>query len=108
MAWNFSGRTSCSGGHRSHFVSIYDCRGRQGVVHGRVRVFYWFLKRVLGGPLLRILFRPWVCGLDNLPTEGPAIIEGNHNHFMVLIFVALLATRLVFSFTNKDADDDHD
>src|SRR5699024_7245399 len=101
MAWNFSGRTSCPGDHRSHFVSIYDCRGRQGVVHGRVRVFYWFLKRVLAGPILRILFRPWVRGLDNLPTEGPAIIAGNHNHFMDSIFVPLLAPRPVVYLAKK-------
>lgn len=65
-------------------------------------MFYWFLKRVLAGPLLRILFRPWVRGLDNLPTEGPAIIAGNHNHFMDSIFVPLLAPRPVVYLAKKD------
>src|SRR5699024_8873939 len=54
------------------------------------------------GPLLRILFRPWVRGLDNLPTEGPAIIAGNHNHFMDSIFVPLLAPRPVVYLAKKD------
>ncbi|UVI37809.1 lysophospholipid acyltransferase family protein [Brevibacterium spongiae] len=65
-------------------------------------MFYWFLKRVLAGPILRILFRPWVRGLDNLPTEGPAIIAGNHNHFMDSIFVPLLAPRPVVYLAKKD------
>ena len=65
-------------------------------------MFYWFLKRVLAGPILRILFRPWVRGLDNLPAEGPAIIAGNHNHFMDSIFVPLLAPRPVVYLAKKD------
>ncbi|MCD1284822.1 MULTISPECIES: lysophospholipid acyltransferase family protein [unclassified Brevibacterium] len=65
-------------------------------------MFYWFLKRVLAGPILRILFRPWVRGLDNLPSDGPAIIAGNHNHFMDSIFVPLLAPRPVVYLAKKD------
>lgn len=65
-------------------------------------MFYWFLKRVLAGPILRILFRPWVRGVDNLPTDGPAIIAGNHNHFMDSIFVPLLAPRPVVYLAKKD------
>lgn len=65
-------------------------------------VFYWFLKRVVAGPILRILFRPWVRGLDNLPSDGPAIIAGNHNHFMDSIFVPLLAPRPVVYLAKKD------
>ena len=65
-------------------------------------MFYWFLKRILAGPILRILFRPWVRGLDNLPAEGPAIIAGNHNHFMDSIFVPLLAPRPVVYLAKKD------
>ncbi len=65
-------------------------------------MFYWFLKRVVAGPILRILFRPWVRGLDNLPPEGPAIIAGNHMHFMDSIFVPLLAPRPVVYLAKKD------
>lgn len=65
-------------------------------------VFYWFLKRVVAGPILRILFRPWVRGLENLPSDGPAIIAGNHNHFMDSIFVPLLAPRPVVYLAKKD------
>lgn len=65
-------------------------------------VFYWFLKRIVIGPVLRLLFRPWVRGLDNLPAEGLAIIAGNHNHFMDSIFVPLLVPRPVVYLAKKD------
>ena len=35
---------------------------------------YWFLKHFIIGPVLRVFFRPWVEGLEHLPTEGPAIL----------------------------------
>lgn len=41
-------------------------------------MFYWLMKRVVAGPLLRLLFRPWVVGAENIPAEGPVIIASNH------------------------------
>ena len=41
-------------------------------------MFYWLMKRVLVGPLLRLMFRPWVRGLENIPGDGPAIVASNH------------------------------
>ena len=41
-------------------------------------MFYWFMKRVLAGPLLRVMFRPWVRGIENVPQEGGAILASNH------------------------------
>lgn len=41
-------------------------------------MFYWLMKRVLAGPLLRGMFRPWVRGLDNVPATGGAILASNH------------------------------
>ena len=35
-------------------------------------MLYWILKHVLVGPWLRVLFRPWVEGLENVPQQGPA------------------------------------
>jgi len=40
-------------------------------------LFYW-LVRLLAGPALRIGFRPWVRGADNVPAEGAAILASNH------------------------------
>jgi len=41
-------------------------------------MFWWLLKFVLLGPLLRLLFRPRTEGLDNVPSQGPAILAANH------------------------------
>ncbi len=36
-------------------------------------MFYWVLKTVVLGPILRLLFRPWVEGEENIPETGAAI-----------------------------------
>ena len=40
-------------------------------------MFYWVMK-MLVGPLLRAAFRPRVRGLENVPAVGPAILASNH------------------------------
>jgi 1-acyl-sn-glycerol-3-phosphate acyltransferase len=65
-------------------------------------VFYWLLKRILVGPLLRILFRPWVRGVENIPDSGPAILAGNHLSFMDSIFTPLVAPRPVVYLAKQD------
>ena len=44
-------------------------------------MLYWTLKVVVLGPLLRLLFRPWVEGAAYVPEEGPAIFASNHLSF---------------------------
>ncbi|MEV0038810.1 lysophospholipid acyltransferase family protein [Streptomyces sp. NPDC056909] len=60
-------------------------------------MFYYVLKYVLLGPLLRVLFRPRIEGLEHIPAEGPAIIAGNHlsfsDHFLM---PAILKRRITF------------
>ncbi|MBT2478435.1 1-acyl-sn-glycerol-3-phosphate acyltransferase [Streptomyces sp. ISL-94] len=60
-------------------------------------MFYHLLKHVLLGPLLRLLFRPRIEGLENIPAQGPAIIAGNHlsfsDHFLM---PAILKRRITF------------
>ncbi|MGH3437886.1 MAG: lysophospholipid acyltransferase family protein [Sciscionella sp.] len=41
-------------------------------------MFYYLLKYVLLGPLLRLTFRPKIEGLDNIPDTGGALIASNH------------------------------
>lgn len=36
------------------------------------------MKRVFVGPLLKLMFRPWVKGIENIPAEGGAIMASNH------------------------------
>ncbi|MEV7511407.1 lysophospholipid acyltransferase family protein [Streptomyces sp. NPDC091201] len=60
-------------------------------------MFYLLLKHVFLGPLLRLLFRPRIEGLENVPAEGAAIVAGNHlsfsDHFLM---PAILARRITF------------
>jgi 1-acyl-sn-glycerol-3-phosphate acyltransferase len=58
-------------------------------------VFYWLLKYVILGPLLKLIFRPQVEGLDNVPREGPAILASNHLSFSDSIFMPLVVPRKV-------------
>ncbi|GGS49437.1 lysophospholipid acyltransferase family protein [Streptomyces griseoviridis] len=60
-------------------------------------MFYHLLKYVLLGPLLRLVFRPRIEGLDHVPASGAAIIAGNHlsfsDHFLM---PAVLRRRITF------------
>jgi 1-acyl-sn-glycerol-3-phosphate acyltransferase len=58
-------------------------------------VFYWVLKAVLY-PILRVVFRPWAEGTDNVPRKGSAIIASNHLSFSDHFFGPLLLPRQVF------------
>jgi len=58
-------------------------------------VLYWTLKVVVLGPLLRLLFRPWVEGASNVPEDGPAIFASNHVSFSDSIFLPLVVGRRV-------------
>ena len=41
-------------------------------------MLYWILKYIIIGPWLRVLFRPWLEGVENVPDKGPAMIASNH------------------------------
>ncbi|MET8883938.1 lysophospholipid acyltransferase family protein [Streptomyces rubiginosohelvolus] len=60
-------------------------------------MFYYILKYVVLGPVLRLLFRPRIEGLENIPTGGAAIVAGNHlsfsDHFLM---PAILKRRITF------------
>ncbi|MFD3487209.1 MULTISPECIES: lysophospholipid acyltransferase family protein [unclassified Streptomyces] len=60
-------------------------------------MFYYVLKYVLLGPLLRLLFRPRIEGLEHIPADGAAILAGNHlsfsDHFLM---PAIIRRRITF------------
>ena len=55
---------------------------------------YRLLKAVLG-PLLRLLFKVRVEGLDNVPASGPVILASNHVSFSDSIFLPMVLKRRV-------------
>jgi 1-acyl-sn-glycerol-3-phosphate acyltransferase len=60
-------------------------------------LFYWLMRRVLGGPLLRLLFRPWVIGIENVPADGPVIMASNHLSVLdSFVLPIVLPRRIVF------------
>jgi 1-acyl-sn-glycerol-3-phosphate acyltransferase len=58
-------------------------------------LFYWFLKWIAIGPLLRVVFRPRVSGSENVPEEGPAILASNHLSYADWLFMPLTLPRRV-------------
>ncbi|MFD4857380.1 lysophospholipid acyltransferase family protein [Streptomyces atratus] len=60
-------------------------------------MFYYVLKYVVLGPLLRLFFRPRIEGLEHIPEDGAAIVAGNHlsfsDHFLM---PAILKRRITF------------
>ena len=58
-------------------------------------LFYWFLKWIAIGPLLRVVFRPRISGAENVPDEGPAILASNHLSYADWLFMPLTLPRRV-------------
>ncbi|MEV5651352.1 lysophospholipid acyltransferase family protein [Nocardia sp. NPDC052254] len=58
-------------------------------------MWYWILKFILIGPVLRILGRPKVEGLHNIPDEGPVIIAANHLAAIDSLYLALVLPRRI-------------
>ncbi|MGW3655655.1 lysophospholipid acyltransferase family protein [Streptomyces sp. NPDC005151] len=60
-------------------------------------MFYYVLKYVILGPILRLLFRPRIEGLEHIPEHGAAIVAGNHlsfsDHFLM---PAIIKRRITF------------
>ena len=65
-------------------------------------MFYWFLKHIALGPILKLLFRPWVEGAENLPAEGGAILASNHLSFSDSFFLPMEVERRVTFLAKGD------
>jgi len=65
-------------------------------------VFYWFLKRVILGPIRRVVYRPWAEGLEHVPATGPAIVASNHLSFSDSLFMPLVVPRRVTFLAKSD------
>ncbi|MCL6674793.1 lysophospholipid acyltransferase family protein [Streptomyces sp. NPDC101209] len=58
------------------------------------------IKAVLG-PIMRLMFRPQVEGVENIPGDGPVILAGNHVTFIDSMILPLVCDRQV-CFIGKD------
>jgi 1-acyl-sn-glycerol-3-phosphate acyltransferase len=56
---------------------------------------YFILKNFVLGPFLKLLFRPWIRGVENIPATGAAILASNHLSFSDSIFLPLQVRRPV-------------
>jgi 1-acyl-sn-glycerol-3-phosphate acyltransferase len=65
-------------------------------------VFYWTLKHVLLGPLLRAVWRPRARGLEHIPSEGGFILAANHLSFVDSLFMPLMCPRTVVFLGKAD------
>ena len=65
-------------------------------------MFYWLVKHIFLGPLLKLLYRPKARGLENVPADGPVILAANHVSFMDSLFIPLVLKRRVVYLGKSD------
>lgn len=53
-------------------------------------------------PVLRVVWRPRVTGLDNVPLEGPVILASNHLSFVDSVVIPVVAPRPVVFLAKSD------
>ena len=56
-------------------------------------MFYWLMKNIVVGPILKGIFRPWVSGASKIPTQGGVILASNHLSFIDSVFLPLCIDR---------------
>ncbi|MDX2377157.1 1-acyl-sn-glycerol-3-phosphate acyltransferase [Microbacterium sp. LRZ72] len=65
-------------------------------------MFYWLMKYIVIGPVLKAIFRPWVVGRANVPAQGGAILASNHLSFIDSVFLPLMIDRPVAFLAKSD------
>ena len=65
-------------------------------------MFYWLMKYVVIGPVVKAIFRPWIVGRRNIPAQGAAILASNHLSFADSIFLPLMIDRPVSFLAKSD------
>lgn len=58
-------------------------------------MWYWLVKYVFLGPLLWLLGRPSVKGLEHIPHEGGAILASNHQAVLDSFYLPMVVTRRI-------------
>ncbi|GAA1736142.1 lysophospholipid acyltransferase family protein [Microbacterium paludicola] len=56
-------------------------------------MFYWLMKYIVVGPIVKAIFRPWIIGVENIPPTGGAILASNHLSVADSVFLPLMIER---------------
>ena len=65
-------------------------------------MFYWLMKYVVIGPIVKAIWRPWIVGRRNIPTEGAAILASNHLSFVDSVILPLMIDRRMAFLAKSD------
>ncbi|MGH3977960.1 MAG: lysophospholipid acyltransferase family protein [Pseudonocardiaceae bacterium] len=65
-------------------------------------MFYWLLKHLLMGPVMRLMCRPRMSGTEHLPSEGGAILASNHLAVADSFFLPLVVRRRVTFLAKRE------
>lgn len=58
-------------------------------------MWYWVFKFVLIGPILKVLGRPRIEGLENIPKDGKAILASNHLAVVDSLYLPMMVPRRI-------------
>jgi 1-acyl-sn-glycerol-3-phosphate acyltransferase len=64
-------------------------------------MFWWLLKFVFLGPVLRLLYRPRVLGVETIPDRGGAILAANHLSALDTLLLPVVVRRRKVVFLGK-------
>ncbi|GAA1482868.1 lysophospholipid acyltransferase family protein [Gordonia sinesedis] len=65
-------------------------------------MWYYAFKFIFLGPLLRVIGRPRIEGLENIPAEGPAILASNHLAVMDSFYLPLMVPRRIYFLAKNE------
>lgn len=65
-------------------------------------MFYWLMKNLIVGPIVRTAFRPWITGHSNIPKTGGVILASNHLSFIDSVFLPLMMDRQISFLAKSD------
>lgn len=65
-------------------------------------MWYWLFKYVLLGPVLKLVGRPRVEGLENLPARGPAILASNHLAVVDSFYLPMAVPRRIYFLAKSE------
>lgn len=65
-------------------------------------MWYYAFKYILLGPLLKVVGRPKVEGLENLPDRGPALLASNHLAVLDSFYLPLMVPRRIYFLAKSE------